>query len=98
MNHHQRRREQRKNGVKKRYSGHHLRPSSRGGGAGENIVPKPSLIHEAWHIVFQNAWAHEVSEIVNEWTDRKHVYHGFKKHPKLEEVLALARSYGILLE
>lgn len=98
MNHAQRRKNERKNGVKKRFSGHHLRPSSRGGGSGDNIVPKPALAHEAWHIVFQAAWGHEVAQIVNDWTDRKHVYFGFKKSPKLEEVISLARSLGILLE
>ncbi len=53
---------------------HHIKPRSRGGGNGDNIVLIPLRIHEAWHTIFGNLTLQEVYqfiEIVFEGKGRK---------------------------
>ena len=43
---------------------HHIKPRSRGGGNGDNIVLIPLRIHEAWHTIFGNLTLQEVYQFI----------------------------------
>jgi hypothetical protein len=45
---------------KKRTSRHHVRPRSRGGGCGDNIVIIPCVDHETYHKLFGNMTPEEI--------------------------------------
>jgi len=71
MNHAQRRSEQRK-GFSKKWSKHHRRPRSRGGGSeSENISLVPVNLHVAYHILFANMLPEEIVKVLNDmWIPR----------------------------
>jgi hypothetical protein len=47
-----------------RLTKHHIKPRSRGGGNGDNIVLMPLRIHEAWHTIFGNLTLAEVYQFI----------------------------------
>ena len=44
---------------------HHRKPTSRGGGNGDNISELPRSLHEAWHILFRDFSPERIAEEIN---------------------------------
>lgn len=58
-------------GYRKSIDRHHRRPRSIGGDDEErNLSTVPRIKHEAWHMLFSNASAEQIAEIINSfWLD-----------------------------
>ena len=48
----------------RKFNRHHLRPKSRGGSGGKNLLRMDTERHKAWHLLFQNLDLDEIIELL----------------------------------
>lgn len=73
-------------GIRDRETDHHRKPTSLGGGEGDNISHLPRSKHMAWHVLFQNWDPIRIAQEINDkYLDPEYEFHVVHKRFKRGE-------------